>query len=288
MINTMRRIEILLILMIFCFYSFSQKIKNISFSQDGNRIVVNYEINLPELRTANIDLFVSTDGGRSFEGPLKSVTGDLNDITTNGKKSIIWNVFDEYEKLDGNICFEVRANLKYLPFEKESMIAYNISGSSAIGLTYYEIKRIGWYGRIKTNGSLTRADCTADNLKLLDYTGNGYYSFTSKVKHNRIGITGGLVYRVKPAFYIYTGAGFGYRSLLWYAKEYSIPDSQEIGEICAKNVNYSFLGTEAELGMIFRINRLNFSFGVNTINFKFFEANAGIGYFFKYRFSKND
>jgi len=284
----MKKIAIILTLIFFCLFSYSQKIKNISFKQDGNKILVNYEINVPELRIANVELFVSTNGGKDFEGPLKSVTGELNSITTSGKKSIIWDVFDEFEKLDGNICFEVRASFKFLPFEKESMIAYNISGTSAIGLAYYEVKRIGWYGRIKTNGNFSVADYTTDDSKLLDYTGDGYYAFTNKVKHNRFGITGGFIVRMKPSVYFYTGAGFGTRALLWNATEYSLTDSEETSEIWAKNINHSFLGAEAELGMIFRINRFNFSLGVNTINFKFFEANAGVGYFFNYRFLKND
>ncbi|HNQ67275.1 MAG TPA: hypothetical protein PKN32_02770 [Bacteroidales bacterium] len=269
-----------LVLLIICLNSFSQKIKNVAFKQVGNSIVVNYEINLPELRIAYVDLYVSLDGGRSYNGPLKQVTGDISEICTSGKKSITWHVFDEYEKLNGHVSFEVRAKLKCLPFEMESFAEYNISGTSTIGLTYGEVKNIGWYGRVKTNGGFTIADYKADDTRILDYTGEGYYTFTNEVKHNRFGITGGLVYRVKPVFYLYAGAGFGSRALYWNAKEYSILNSEEIGDIWAKNVNNSFLGGEIELGMMFRIKRFNISFGINSINFKFYEANAGIGFFF--------
>jgi len=270
----------ILILLMFCICSYAQKIKDVAFKQEGNTIIVNYEINLPELRIAYVDLYVSLDGGRSYNGPLKHVTGDISEIVTSGKKSITWHVFDEYEKLDGHVGFEVRAKLECLPFEKESFAAYNISGTSAIGLTYGEVKKIGWYGRLKTNGGFTISDYNTDDIKILDYSGDGYYTFTDKVKHNRFGITGGLVYRMKPSVYFCLGAGFGSRALYWNAKEYSVPSSEEIGEIWAKNVNNSFLGGECELGLMFRINKFNISFGINTINFQFFEANAGIGFFF--------
>ncbi len=283
----MKKTIIIIILVTLGVYSYSQSIKNTQFKQVVNTIVVDYEISLPESRIANVELYVSTDGGRNFKGPLKAVTGDIGEINTSGSKSIVWNVFDEFDKLEGDVSFEVRARLQSLPFEKQSFAAYNISGTSIIGFTYGQVEKTGWYARIKTNGIFASADYELDynygldvGYRITNYDGEGYYTFTNKVKRSRIGITGGFVYRIKPNIYLYTGGGFGYRAVLWNANEYSVPGNQIIGDIWAKNTRHSALGAEIELGAMYRIKKFNVSLGINTINFTFAELHLGVGMFF--------
>jgi uncharacterized protein (TIGR02145 family) len=55
-------------------------------------------------------LYISKNGGSSWEGPLKNVKGDVGDKVSSGKKSIIFSVLDEYNELRGDrIKFQVRA-----------------------------------------------------------------------------------------------------------------------------------------------------------------------------------
>lgn len=276
----MKKQIIILSLMCYTLAVYSQSIKDTDFSQSGNSIIVTYNLNLPDSRSAEIDLYLSTDGGRKYTGPLKAVTGDVGEVSSGGNKSITWRVFDEFEKLEGDITFSIEAKLIRLPYKHETYAAYNISGTSAIGFTYGKVKTIGWYVRIKTNGKFAFADYETDDNQITNYTGDGYYVFSDKVKRSRLALTGGLLYRMHPSLYLYAGGGFGYRGLLWNAKEYSLPLSQELGEIWAKHNTSSALGAELELGSILRIKMINLSFGINIINFNFFEVNGGIGVFF--------
>jgi uncharacterized protein (TIGR02145 family) len=88
--------------------SYAQKVTNVSNRQEQSTIIVSYdlEIKLP----CKIALFVSTNGGTSWQGPLKKVSGDVGENVSSGNKSITWNVLEEFEELRGNnIVFQVRA-----------------------------------------------------------------------------------------------------------------------------------------------------------------------------------
>lgn len=188
----MKKQIIFFVLMCLTLSIYSQSIRDTDFTQSGNSIIVTYNLNLPDSRSAEIDLYLSTDGGRKFTGPLKAVSGDVGEISTGGNKSITWRVFDEFEKLEGDITFKVEAKLVKVPYKHESLMAYNISGTSAIGFTYGQVQTIGWYGRIKTNGKFAFADYETDDNQITNYTGDGYYVFSDKVKRSRLALTGGF------------------------------------------------------------------------------------------------
>ncbi len=86
----------------------AQKVSNITFKQEQSNIVVSYD--LETKTTCKIDLFVSTNGGATWQGPLKKVIGDVGDKVVSGKHSIVWSVLEEFNELSGtNIKFQVRA-----------------------------------------------------------------------------------------------------------------------------------------------------------------------------------
>lgn len=259
---------------------YSQSIKNTEFKQQGNDIIVTYSLSIPDERIVNIELYVSLDGGKNYTGPLKAVSGDVGEISTSGAKSITWNVFEEFKVLEGNVSFEVRARLQKVEAYKGKYLAYNASGSSAFGLTFGTVYKTGWYARIKTNGVIAFTNYKTDNIHITNYTGSGLYIFTDIVKRSRIGLTFGINQYLQKDTYLYVGGGFGYRGLLWNAVQYSTDNNQQISEIWAQQIDKSALGVELELGLMFKINKMNLSFGLNTINFKFFEVNGGLGFFF--------
>ena len=107
-----KHIFILTLFLLISFIASSQRIYDTSFKQDGEMLVITYNISgIGSNRIANVELFVSTDGGRSFRGPLIYVMGDVGKVTTDGRKTINWYVFDEYNGLSGIIVFEVRAEI---------------------------------------------------------------------------------------------------------------------------------------------------------------------------------
>jgi tetratricopeptide (TPR) repeat protein len=88
--------------------NYAQKVSNISYRQEQSNIIVSYD--LETKIPTKIDLYVSTNGGASWQGPLKKVIGDVGVKMASGSHSISWNVLEEFEELSGNnIKFQVRA-----------------------------------------------------------------------------------------------------------------------------------------------------------------------------------
>jgi uncharacterized protein (TIGR02145 family) len=85
----------------------SQTITNVVAKQEGNNIVITY--NLQCESDAEISLYVSENGDGSFVGPLKSLTGDVGNRITPGNKTIVWNTLQERDFITGdNILFRVK------------------------------------------------------------------------------------------------------------------------------------------------------------------------------------
>jgi uncharacterized protein (TIGR02145 family) len=100
-------------LLIFIFFyaitTHAQKVSNITFHQEQSNIIISYD--LETKTTCKISLFVSKNGGITWQGPLKKVTGDIGAKIVTGNKSITWNVLEEFEELRGeNIMFQVQAD----------------------------------------------------------------------------------------------------------------------------------------------------------------------------------
>jgi len=95
----------------FIIYScFAQNLGNIRAEQDGNQIIVKYDLlKVPTDYLFDIYLYVSIDGGE-YEGPLRSVSGEVGmDIGPGINKQIIWNVLEERTSLiSKNISFKVK------------------------------------------------------------------------------------------------------------------------------------------------------------------------------------
>lgn len=88
-----------------------QTISNVDFHQEGDALVINYNL-AGSIDKATVSLFVSTDGGATFKGPLTKVSGDVgNNITTGSGKAIKWNALSEMPSLSGEIVFDVRAKV---------------------------------------------------------------------------------------------------------------------------------------------------------------------------------
>jgi uncharacterized protein (TIGR02145 family) len=87
----------------------AQKVSNVTFRQEQSNIIVSYDL---ETKTScKISLFVSTDDGKTWRGPLKKVTGDAGAKIASSNHSITWNVLEEFEELwVDKIKFKVKAD----------------------------------------------------------------------------------------------------------------------------------------------------------------------------------
>jgi len=89
---------------------FPQSITNISFQQTpDNKIRVSYYLSSPESQDFQIDIFASTDGGRSFI-ETESVSGDVGHVSGSGWKNATWDVLKDAAQFIGSNCeFRVQA-----------------------------------------------------------------------------------------------------------------------------------------------------------------------------------
>ena len=121
--------------------------------QEGNNIVITYILT----ERSDISVRVSTNGGKTFSSPLKSVSGDVGKNISTGQKRIVWKVLDEYESFSfSEVCFSVDATpirevKKKSSVEKTPFVS-NIRGweyTIPIGITcYFGSKRVGIYSGI--------------------------------------------------------------------------------------------------------------------------------------------
>jgi uncharacterized protein (TIGR02145 family) len=121
---------ILLIIMLLGFSIYAQKVTNVSNRQEQSTIIISY--NLETKTPCKIALYLSTNGGTTWHGPLKKVSGDVGVNVSSGSKSITWNVLEEFEELKGDdIIFKVSADaislLESIKIGKQEWTKKNLS-----------------------------------------------------------------------------------------------------------------------------------------------------------------
>lgn len=150
--------------------------------------------------------------------------------------------------------------------------SYNLSQTS-YGLMLGLCKRNGGYIKAKSdfqqNLDPTKS-CDADGI--VNQTIAGW--FTGEANKCRLSFTAGYMRQIVAPLYLYAGGGWGKRILAW--KMYTGEDKYEYVRV----EPYSFAGYEVELGAILRFGPLILSAGIQTNQFKYYEANAGFGVMF--------
>ena len=141
-----------------------------------------------------------------------------------------------------------------------------ISFGAMVGI----VSKNGAYLRFRSDfgSASTELECD-DTGALANGTGTPYYKegITTKA---RMSITAGYLRQIIKPLYAYIGAGYGNRVLAWETID---------GEL-VKNTDHSATGVAAELGAIGRLGQFAVSVGFQTVNFKYHELSAGIGFFF--------
>jgi len=113
----MKKLGILLCSLLMLFLSIqdlsAHKVEKIQVKQLRNKISILYDITSEKIgQQFDVELFYSSDGGNTFNGPLDSLKGDFgNGVTGGTNKVIVWDVLSEVPNLIGdNIVFKVEAN----------------------------------------------------------------------------------------------------------------------------------------------------------------------------------
>lgn len=128
----------------------------------------------------------------------------------------------------------------------------------------------GAYIRFRSDFGSASTDLECDDTGALSNgSGTPYYKEGATTKA-RMSITAGYLRRIVKPLYAYIGAGYGNRVLAWETID---------GEL-VKNTDHSATGVAAEVGAIGRLGQFAISVGFQTVNFKYHELSAGIGFFF--------
>ena len=104
----MKQFFVLLLILLgfsaFASASSTNLVRDVSCRQDGDKIVISYNLK----KKADVDVFCSTDGGRTFKRIFR-VSGDVGYGIAPGKKEVVWSVLEERDNLVGDVCFKVEA-----------------------------------------------------------------------------------------------------------------------------------------------------------------------------------
>lgn len=98
--------------------------------------------------------------------------------------------------------------------------------------------------------------------------------FAGEPHKSRFAVTAGYVRQLAEPLFVFVGGGYGRRILAW--EMLGADDSYELVRVAPN----SFTGIEVEAGLVFRLGGFAVSAGVQTNQFKYYEANAGIGVMF--------
>lgn len=223
-----------------------------------------------------VRLFVSLDGGTTYLGPLRQVSGDLTDVKAGFGHSIVWDVLKEFD-VDEFDSDQVRFKLNILLKErwpKETFVTLNATYSPApqcsFGFSVGQVKRFGWFVSVMSNGNFSgfHADGTCDGQgflpdgHLMQYTGE-----TSKM---RLSVMAGGMMRLQGPWMARVGLGYGNRTVCWQTT-----DGQWL-----RNTDYSLQSIDLSVGVQLHLKGFVISAEAVTTQFKTVEAKIGLGYAF--------
>ena len=143
--------------------------------------------------------------------------------------------------------------------------AYSVAPQMSYGLTYGQVKKLGWFVSAMTNFGFRFDANEWEELYSLYSSDEAIISGNSSKA--RLSLTGGLLLRLGGPVYMKLGAGYGVRVKCWEMSsggwyEYT-PDT--------------YRGVDLTAGLMFNTNGCAISADVVTTNFKTLEFKLGIG-----------
>lgn len=272
--------QIALLLFVLNFTAISaQNISEIGFKVAGNNIEITYTVKgLAFNQSLTTSIYVSTDGGSGFQGPLKFVSGDLGPGILNGQHKVLWEASKEIPLDNSNLVFEVRAEVQETPVKKDLFIALTGNQVTPLGLRAGLLGKVGYYIALQSNLSPgIKGNYTYEDNAITDYNRFAWYEFTSEHKKAAFTAFGGLTFQAGRNLFLYGGAGYGKYEVLYEIEEYSYEDDALLGTDYGRDETLSVKGPALEAGIILRTGKLLLMGGGNVLNFKMPGWNAGIG-----------
>lgn len=281
----MHKYIILLLILFSAITSFAENASNIRVRQEGKSIIITYDLN----KKSNVRILMSSGNNQQYK-ELKSVTGNVGKSVPAGKsRKVVWKPLEEYaEFVAQNVRFKVETQSTYEDYTINGKIktlligqvgyslAPQLSYGGMIGQMY---NGIGWYINGRSNYNfIAPTDVTCDKDGLIKGEGVPFYSGNTKISHYTI--NGGFMLDLLEldwspnnrfhTFGFYIGGGYGKRELQWETTD----------GIWVKYEPTSHSGFSGNIGFFGSFYGVTLNVGVNTINFKYLDLEAGIGLMF--------
>ncbi|MBR6550870.1 MAG: hypothetical protein IKT71_06680 [Paludibacteraceae bacterium] len=276
------RIGFLCILLFSALLLHAENASNIRVRQEGKSIIVTYDLSQKSV----VRLLMASGSSESYI-ELKAVSGDIGKGVYSGKdRQIVWKPLDEHKKFVAkNVRFKVETQSAYEYYTQNAKIKTLVSGQlgyfvapqlsygAMIGQMY---KGIGWYVSGRSNFQFNApAELACDKQGYIDGERPFYTSNTSTTHYI---INAGFMMDVlekttKNKFNtlgLYVGAGYGKRELQWETTD----------GLWVKYAPTSHTGFSGNIGVFGSLYGVTLNVGVSTINFKYMEIEAGIGFMF--------
>lgn len=269
-----RKYIILLLLFFSTPLCFAEYIKDITYEQKGDAIIISYTVDLSwEVyeKLNNVSVYVSIDGGEYRR--IYALKGDVGSVILEKgamSKKIEWAVFEEWGRKPvlGSISFKIETDIK----ERRMYLFHLI-----LGYSYSPLMPVGFFiggGGARWGGYFNYAASSGysvDGVNNIDDKSAIYNLRTDKLM--RLVVTFGVFYRCNSWLYLYGGLGYGGCYYSYKFDEYSYSKS-EIEGYSKKNI---LKGVEMETGVMLRWGIGGVRLGCTTLNFRKVDMTFGVG-----------
>src|SRR6056297_226370 len=104
---------------------YGQKVNNVDATLNNDIMIIDYTLTGAKFNQKfDVELYVSFDGGKTFEGPMKEVTGHVGENIKAGDKRIYWSPYKEDNFLGGDLVFYVTVKVIEENIGKQFFIHY--------------------------------------------------------------------------------------------------------------------------------------------------------------------
>lgn len=242
-------------------------------ARDGRTLIVDYSIRLgANVRWCKVDLYQSTDGGKTFTNisSSKGLSGDLGKISESGTKEIRYDISNVKEQLSGKrLVYKVEVKNKDI-VKRELLLSgvASLYPNMSYGVMIGTVKKAGFYLKARSDFNFISSSysCNSDG----DLETGGKIWTTGVESRSRMVVTGGMIFHVRNWLYPYIGAGYG-------SKQLYIQDTQNNWATVS---DLSYQGVSLDAGFLFKFNKIVLSAAVCNTAFKYTEAEIGIGLMF--------
>ena len=222
------------------------------------------------------DAKVYIDNELAGETPYKSDRMPLKDYQVRVEKEFFFPMDSTIVITAGetsSLTFKMKSTIK--PKEPRRTLVMLEAGwhpsQTSFGAMVGFVAKNGAYVRFRSDFGSVSADLECDDTGALTGGGNGTPYYKEGVTQKaRMSVTAGYMRRIAKTLYAYIGAGYGSRTLAW----------ETVEDELVKNTDHSATGIAAEIGAIGRFGKFAVSVGCQTVNFKYMELSAGVGFFF--------